>query len=106
MAMDRTLMRGVAGVGEARAALPTRHPFVARRSAHAVSLAELGPRPVSALEVAHEARTFVRQTRFHPRHLLGVNDPAGLASTITPVYTRHPLTPRAGVESRFARPRA
>jgi hypothetical protein len=42
---------------------------------------------VSALEIAHEARAFVLQIRFHPRHLLGVNDPAGPVSTINPVYT-------------------
>jgi hypothetical protein len=82
-----TLMRSVAAVGEAPVARPTPHPFIARRSADAVSLAELGHRPVSALKVAHEARALVRQIRFHPRHLPGVNDPAGLASTINPVYT-------------------
>jgi hypothetical protein len=42
---------------------------------------------VPALEIAHEARPLVRYIRFHPRHLLGVNDPVGLVSTINPVYT-------------------
>jgi RHS repeat-associated protein len=42
---------------------------------------------VPALEIAHEAPPLVRYIRFHPRHLLGVNDPVGLVSTINPVYT-------------------
>jgi hypothetical protein len=45
---------------------------------------------VPALEIAHEARPLVRYIRFHPRHLLGVNDPVGLVSTINPVYTCWP----------------
>jgi hypothetical protein len=47
---------------------------------------------VPALEIAHEARPLVRYIRFHPRHLLGVNDPVGLVSTINPVYTPARLT--------------
>src|SRR5204862_3577382 len=85
----RARVRRPAPVHQAGAAARamTREPFVPRRSCHTIALTQLGHRPLPTLVVRDESEPLVQHMRFHPRHPLGVNDVAGLVSTMNPVYT-------------------
>src|SRR6266404_257992 len=68
------------------AAVPV-DPLVASRPCDAVALAELRHRPLTAREVPHELHPLLHRTRFHPGHLLPVNDVPGLLLTMNPART-------------------
>ncbi len=72
-------------------------PLVPRGAGHTIPLAQLGHRPVSALQVVHKREPFLHYIPFHPGHPPGVNDVPGLVSTMFPVYT--PMQPNLALES-------
>jgi hypothetical protein len=102
-------MWGSASLDEAAVAagLMASDPFIARRSRDPVPLAELGHRPLTTREILHKLQPLVRNIRFHPRHLPGVNDVPGLVLTMNPVYTVAPpnttLQPTSGAVTDVAR---
>ena len=85
----RTVVRRVTAIrerGAAAGAIPG-HPFIARRARHPKARTQLAHRPVPTLERVDKLLSLVQRLRFHPRHLPGVNHPAGLLLTLNPVYT-------------------
>src|SRR5438105_2907219 len=89
--MRAVLRRATAFLEPGIAVLPMpREPLIARRPRDPVALAELRHRPVAALKVADKLPALDRRIRFHPRHPPGVNDVAGLLSTMSPDHTQLP----------------
>src|SRR5439155_20863162 len=91
----RASMRCAAAVFETRLARLSseRNPLVSGRSSDPVPLAELGHRPLPALEIANESEPLFQDIRFHARHLRGVNDVPGLLLTMNPDRTPTPPNP-------------
>src|SRR5688572_658313 len=90
----RTPLRRTTAVGQTATAagLIPREPLVARGAGDTVPLAQLGHRPVAALEVVHKREPFLDDIRFHPGHPPGVNDARTCVNYDPDLYRRHPNT--------------
>jgi hypothetical protein len=92
----RTSMRRAAAIFEPRLArLPSAlDPLVSGRSRDSVALAELGSSTTARFEIANKPIPLFQDTRFHPRHLRGVNDVPGFLLRINPDRTGELITGR------------